>query len=144
MGSTSMRSKEGMTTTTDLSGENKKLKKENERLSYELAMAKKQCNELVAFLRGPLSVGSDQINRIIKHGSYASGFNTVHFGNDENRVGEDESGSGASLKLFGVWLKEEGKEKMKIGIKNGNSCHKRGREDEMGFSGPNKELKTVV
>lgn len=145
MGSTSMGSVEE-TITADLSGENEKLKKDNEKLSSELAQTKKQCDELVAFLKDSLNVGPDQINRIIRQGSYGSSLDAVRFDDDEkNEVAKGESGSGdgsVNLKLFGVWL--NGKEKMKIGANNGNCCNKRGREDQMGFGGPNKELKNVV
>lgn len=143
MGSTSMGSLEE-TTTADLSGENEKLKKDNEKLSCELARAKKQCDELVAFLKDSLNVGPDQINRIIRQGSYESSLDAVRFDDDEKNGIANGDGS-VSLKLFGVWLKgQNGKDKMKIGANNGNCCNKRGREDQMGFSGPNKELKTVV
>lgn len=151
MGSTSTASVE-----LDLSCENEKLKKDNEKLCCELARAKKQCDELVAFLRDTLKVGPDQIDRIIRQGTCGSTLDdAVRFDNDndvdddENAVGEDGSVvGGESLKLFGVWLKgEEGKkEKLKIGAANkGNCCHKRGRQDQMGLGGPSaKVLKTVV
>ncbi|XP_047163714.1 heat shock factor protein HSF24-like isoform X2 [Vigna umbellata] len=137
MGSTSTGSVEGATTTqcADLTGENEKLKKDNEKLSGELARAKKQCNELVSFLRESLNVCPDVINRIIRQGTCGSSDDAVRFecsgdDDDENAVGEyegkvdDESG-GESLKLFGVWLK-------------GENGRKRGRDD------PIKELKTLV
>ncbi|OIW09704.1 hypothetical protein TanjilG_21230 [Lupinus angustifolius] len=147
MGSTSTGSMEDATT-RDLSCENEKLKKDNEKLSCELARAKKQCDELVAFMRNSFDVGLDQINRIIQQGRCGSSLNTVRFDdvdNDENGVGEGESGSCVSLKLFGVWLKEEEvKEKMKIGANNHNNRYKRGHEDQMSFGGANKELKTLV
>ncbi|KAF3968369.1 hypothetical protein CMV_007731 [Castanea mollissima] len=57
---------------SDLSGENEKLKKDNEMLSSELAQTKKQCDELVAFLTEYLKVGPDQINHIIRQGSCGS------------------------------------------------------------------------
>ncbi|XP_061370290.1 heat shock factor protein HSF24-like [Gastrolobium bilobum] len=149
MGSTSTGSVETTTHCGDLSGENDKLKKDNEKLSCELARAKQQCEELVAFLRDTLNVGPDQINRIIRQGTCGSSNDAVRFDdnnndNDENVLGECEceGEGGESLKLFGVWLKaEEGKEKMKIDAANGN-CRKRGREDPMGAAA--KELKTVV
>ncbi|KAE9614312.1 hypothetical protein Lal_00016865 [Lupinus albus] len=146
MGSTSTGSMEDATT-RDLSCENEKLKKDNEKLSCELARAKKQCDELVEFMRNSFDVGPDQINRIIQQGKCGSSLNTVRFDdvdNEENGVGE--TGSCVSLKLFGVWLKEKEdvKEKMMISANNHNNPYKRGHEDQMSFSGPNKELKTVV
>ena len=136
----------------ELTGENEKLRKDNEMLSSELAQAKKQCDELVAFLTEYLKVGPEQINRILRQGSCGSSRNALidavrtdddtvvdasgndDDDNDENAVGEEK------LKLFGVWLK--GKDvKGKMCNDNGN---KRGREDQTGFSGPHaKELKTV-
>ncbi|CAI0430039.1 unnamed protein product [Linum tenue] len=58
----------GSTTTqfAELSGENEKLKKDNELLSSELAQAKKQCDELIAFLTGYVKVGPEQIHRIMR------------------------------------------------------------------------------
>ncbi|XP_057449517.1 heat stress transcription factor B-1 [Lotus japonicus] len=105
----------------NLSSENEKLKKENETLGWELARAKKQCEELVGFLRERLKVGPDQIERIMRKGSYGS--------DENNAVGEGKcEGEGECLKLFGVWLKEK------------SFCEKRNnkreREDQMGFGGP--------
>ncbi|XWS45276.1 hypothetical protein CRYUN_Cryun15aG0122700 [Craigia yunnanensis] len=124
----------------DLSDENEKLKKDNEMLSSELAQAKKQCDELVAFLTECVKVGPDQINRIMRKGSFGS----THDGDDRGRIygvddlddhddvddeKSDEEGNG-SLKLFGVWMK--GAEK------------KRAREEKIVYGGPHaKEMKTV-
>ncbi|KHN36225.1 Heat shock factor protein HSF24 [Glycine soja] len=109
-----------------LSSENEKLKKDNETLSCELARARKQCDELVAFLRDRLMVGPDQIDRIMRQGSCGS----------ENVVGE--GGGGDCLKLFGVWLKGDT-------LTDKRNNNKRGREDQMGFGGPRlKESKPVV
>lgn len=142
MGSTSTGSIEPTTQCTDLSRENEKLKKDNEKLGCELARAKKQCDELVGFLRDTFNVGPDQINRIIREGTSGSSHDTVRFDDDDIAVGECECEEGEKLKLFGVWLKsEEGKENAKI--TNGKSnCRKRGREDTIG--GANNELNTVV
>ncbi|XP_027347295.1 heat shock factor protein HSF24-like [Abrus precatorius] len=146
MGSTSTGSVEGTTQCADLSGENEKLKKDNEKLSCELARAKKQCDELVAFLRNSLNVGPDVINRITRQGTCGSSPDAVRFDandddDEENAVGECES-KGESLKLFGVWLKgEEEKEKLNIAA-NGN-CRKRGREEYPIGAGA-KQLKTLV
>ncbi|KAE9596667.1 hypothetical protein Lal_00007526 [Lupinus albus] len=121
---------------TNLSSENHKLKKENETLISELAHVKNKCDELVVFLRDYLKVDPDKINRILGQGSCGSKNETVCYNNDQNVVGEGVVGeSGNSLKLFGVWLKEE---------KN-NNHKKRECQDQMGLSGPRmKELKTVV
>jgi heat shock transcription factor len=109
----------------NLSSENEKLKKDNETLSYELARAKKQCDELVAFLKEGLNVGPDQIDRIMKqHGNYES---------VQNAVGEGEENGRDCLKLFGVWLKEEDYTKKR---KN----NMRGCEDQLGFGGPKAKV----
>ncbi|KAI4327456.1 hypothetical protein L6164_019915 [Bauhinia variegata] len=144
---------ETMTTQyADLSGENEKLKKDNELLSSELAQAKKQCDELIAFLKDCLKVGPDQINRILRQGSSGSSLDemvgpvpglTVEDDDDENAVGDEmERKGGETLKLFGVWLKgkdDDGDGEEKI-------SHKRRRQDQSSFSGPHdhaKELKAV-
>ncbi|WVZ13186.1 hypothetical protein V8G54_017716 [Vigna mungo] len=115
------------TASHELSSENQKLKKDNETLSCELARARKQCDELVAYLKNRLMVGPDQIDRIMRQGSCGS----------EKAVGEE--GGGECLKLFGVWLKED-----TLADKRNNN-HKRAREDQMGFGGPRlKESKPVV
>ncbi|XP_041004613.1 heat shock factor protein HSF24 [Juglans microcarpa x Juglans regia] len=111
---------------TDLSGENEKLRKDNEILSSELALMKQQCEELVAFLTGYLKVGPDQINGIMRQGISGSsrdglvgGMNGVDSNEEDddenNRIEQNEE----SLKLFGVWLKGNGK--------------KRGRNEKIGF-----------
>ncbi|OIV92878.1 hypothetical protein TanjilG_01012, partial [Lupinus angustifolius] len=119
---------------TNLSSENQKLKKDNETLSSELTHVKK-CNELVVFLRDYLKVNPDQIDRILGQGNCGSTHETMCYDDDQNVVGESGVGSGNSLKLFGVWLKEE---------KNSNH-KKRKHQDQMGLIWPrSKELKTVV
>lgn len=152
MGSTSTGSMEAATAAgADISGENEKLKKDNEKLSGELALAKKQCEELVAFLRDSLNVSPDVIERIIRQGTCVSSNNdAVRFDaiinndldDDENAVGECEpeqpkGDNGESLKLFGVWLKGQNGKENSIG-----SCRKRGRQDPIAATA--KELKTLV
>ncbi|XP_022775200.1 heat shock factor protein HSF24-like [Durio zibethinus] len=123
----------------DLSDENEKLKKDNEMLSSELAQAKKQCDELVAFLTESVKVGPDQINRIMRQGSCGS----THDGDDrgrsygvvdlDDRDDDDEKGGGegnGSLKLFGVWLR--------------GAERKRAREEKIVHCGPHaKAMKTL-
>ncbi|KAL6961489.1 Heat shock factor protein hsf24 [Sarracenia purpurea var. burkii] len=140
----------------DLSDENKKLKRDNELLSSELAQAKKQCDDLVAFLTDYVKVAPDRIDRIMRQRS--SGFSGDGFDgeigstlneecdNDNGDAAASGSGSSAAaaapddnnkggktgdgLKLFGVWVK--GNEK------------KRGRHDKLGIGGGHrKEIKTV-
>jgi heat shock transcription factor, other eukaryote len=65
MGSTSTGSVEPNTHCPDLSSENKRLKKDNEKLKGELALAKKKWDKLLAFLRDIVNVGPDQINCMI-------------------------------------------------------------------------------
>ncbi|KAL4366960.1 hypothetical protein GQ457_05G013420 [Hibiscus cannabinus] len=117
---------------SDLSDENEKLKRDNEMLSSELAQAKKQCDELVAFLTECVKVGPDQINRIMGQGSSGSTHDADargSFHGDDEGNGDGEEGNG-SLKLFGVWMKSAGR--------------KRAREDKIVYGGPHaKEMKTV-
>ncbi|XP_057978827.1 heat shock factor protein HSF24 [Malania oleifera] len=110
----------------DLSGENEKLRRDNEILSCKLAQTKKQCEELVGILTEYLKVAPDQINRIMRQGSDGpsrdglvgdAGDNYHYEDDDEKGVGEDDKDC---LKLFGVWLK--GKKK-------------RGREEKIGCGG---------
>ncbi|KHN01274.1 Heat shock factor protein HSF24 [Glycine soja] len=160
MGSTSTGSMAVATATVtttqcaDLSGENEKLKKDNEKLSDELARTKKHCDDLVAFLRDSLNVGPDVIDCIIRQGTCGSSnddavrfdatenLNNHNHDDDENAVGECEpeqpkGDNGESLKLFGVWLKGQNGKENSIG-----SCRKRGRQDPIAATA--KELKTLV
>ncbi|KAE9613032.1 hypothetical protein Lal_00027497 [Lupinus albus] len=124
----------GLMEESDLSSENQKLKKDNETLSSELAHAKKQCDELVIFLRDCLMVGPDQINHVLGQGSSGSTHETVRSNADENVV--VESGGGDSLKLFGVWLKNDTAKEKNM---------KRKCQDQLGLDGPRvKEFKTVL
>ncbi|CAI8588856.1 unnamed protein product [Vicia faba] len=110
----------------NLSSENEKLKKENEILSWELARAKHTCDELVAFLKDRLNVGPDQIDRIMKEKKCES---------VQNAVGEGEENGRDSLKLFGVWLKEE---------KKFTEKRKRNSEEQLGFGGPRAKVTNNV
>lgn len=122
----------------ELSGENEKLKRENESLSSELNQVKKQCEELTSFLTDYLKVAPHQINCIMRQGicgSTRDGFDGVmktmmneECDDDENEGVGEENDEG--LKLFGVWVK-------------GNS-KKRGRDENLGFEGArSKEIKMV-
>ncbi|XP_012489174.1 heat shock factor protein HSF24 [Gossypium raimondii] len=114
---------ETMNVFSNLSNENEKLKKHNELLSSELAQAKKQCDELVAFLTERVKVSPDQFNRIMRQGSYDSTRDDDDHGrrygagdpDDHDHDDDDENGSqdwNGSLKLFGVWLKGAGKKRL--------------------------------
>ncbi|XP_042475706.1 heat shock factor protein HSF24-like [Macadamia integrifolia] len=95
------------------SDENEKLRKDNQKLSAELAQTKQQCEELMTFLSRYLKVGPEQINRIMSQGNLGpSGDPSVeifHDGDnnddDENVGGEEE---GEEVKLFGVCLRTKG------------------------------------
>ncbi|CAH2076300.1 unnamed protein product [Thlaspi arvense] len=101
----------------DLSGENEKLKRENNSLSSELAAAKRQRDELVAFLTEQMKVGPEQIDQMIKVGKFkpnvTRGSSTDEESGCEGCGGEEEEeeGVGEGLKLFGVWLKGERKKR---------------------------------
>ncbi|XP_060196037.1 heat shock factor protein HSF24 [Lycium barbarum] len=128
---------------TDLSDENEKLKKDNQMLSSELALAKKQCDELAAFLSQYVKVAPDMINRIMSQGTLSGssleelvkdvgGVNKYieEQGSNNDDDEEDDDEKGDTLKLFGVLLKEKKK--------------KRGLNESIDFSGPHgKMMKTV-
>lgn len=81
----------------DLSGENEKLRKNNEMLSSELAQTKKQCDELIAFLTQCVKVAPDQISRIMNLGA-----------EEEAAVdGDDDDENESCMKLFGVVVKRK-------------------------------------
>ncbi|KAL6224806.1 hypothetical protein ACLB2K_003661 [Fragaria x ananassa] len=121
---------------TDLSDENEKLKKDNETLSSDLAQTKKQCDELVAFLTEYMKVGPDQIDKIIRQGSFGSSCD----GDDDHERGAGENdndekvvaGEEEGLKLFGVWVK--GKE---------NEEKKKRREEKSGGGGGGPQAKKM-
>ncbi|XP_057481143.1 heat shock factor protein HSF24-like [Actinidia eriantha] len=117
----------------DLSDENKKLKRDNEMLTSELARAKKHCSELIAFLTNYVKVAPDQIDHIMRQESSgptlsgldgeigSTGHNNGNYDEDnDNEIMKEENGE-EGLKLFGVWLKGDGK--------------KRVREENLGFGG---------
>ncbi|KAL2241681.1 heat shock factor protein HSF24 [Sesamum indicum] len=100
----------------DLSGENEKLRKDNQMLSSELAQTRKQCDELIAFLTQRVKVAPEQISHIMNL--------QVGGGNSDCDDHETEN----CMKLFGVMVKK-----------------KRGCSENTDFSGPNrKETKTSM
>lgn len=123
----------------DLSGENEKLRRDNEMLSTELAQTKRQCDELVEFLTRYLNVGPDQIIRILKGGVGMSEMGHCGAPRDGVVVGDEDFEDGdeddddekeeksrkeerekeEGLKLFGVWLKE-GKKRRRCGESDNN------------------------
>lgn len=107
----------------DLSGENEKLKKDNQMLSNELAQTKKQCDELIAFLTHCVKVAPDKISRIMSLGAEAAGGGDVGGGNSDCDVDENEN----CMKLFGVVVKK-----------------RRGCSENTDLCGPHKkEMKSV-
>jgi len=129
---------------TDLSDENEKLRRDNQILSSELAETKKQCDELVAFLKENFKVGADQISRIMNKqeglglacGSTNGGNDDVNGDEDNNeKEGEEEDKKdveeedveGLKVKLFGVLLKSQ--------EETGGKIKKRAREENMGQLG---------
>ncbi|GER35665.1 heat stress transcription factor [Striga asiatica] len=86
----------------DLSGENEKLKKDNQILSFELAHAKRKCDELIALLTRCVKVAPEHITRIMSGGDddeLADSCGNIDF--DDN--GENEN----CVKLFGVVVKKK-------------------------------------
>ncbi|CAA0832789.1 Heat stress transcription factor B-1 [Striga hermonthica] len=101
----------------DLSGENEKLRKDNQILSFELAHAKRKCDELIALLTRCVKVAPEHITRIMSGGDddeLADSCGNIDC--DDN--GEDEN----CMKLFGVVVKK-----------------KRGCSENNEFSGPQKK-----
>ncbi|OWM66252.1 heat shock factor protein HSF24-like [Punica granatum] len=93
-----------------LADENKRLKRHNEMLSSELTETKKRCDEVVSFLTECLKVGPDQIDQIMRQGSCGSTRDATTI-KCAAEGGSCEYGEGDSsrLKLFGIWLNDEGK-----------------------------------
>ncbi|KVI02685.1 heat shock factor protein HSF24-like [Cynara cardunculus var. scolymus] len=100
----------------NLSGENEKLKKEKQLLTSELEQAKKQCDDLVAFLCRCVKVAPEQIERIMSGSDVAVG--EIATLENETNVDDDDDDDkdGDCFRLFGVLLKDEKK--------------KRGRDEE--------------
>lgn len=127
---------------TDLSDENEKLKKDNQMLSSELVRAKKQCDELVAFLSQYVKVAPDMINLIMSQGTLSGSsleelvkeagvvkdLDEQGSYNDDDQEDDDEKGD--TLKLFGVLLKEKKK--------------KRGQDENIDIRGPRGKMMRTV
>ncbi|KAK4840252.1 hypothetical protein QYF36_003683 [Acer negundo] len=122
----------------DLTDENAKLKKDNEMLSTELAQAKKQCEELVAYLSEYVKLGPDQIDHIMRQGSNGSAHDDDDDDNDDDQEIINKENEGRNLKLFGVWLRDE--ERM-----HEKKIKKRGREDGggVGYGATHEMIKSV-
>lgn len=112
----------------DLTNENDKLKKDNERLSNELSQSKKRCGELLGVLSNFMDVGKLDINLLMREKGLMDAAiwreeTTKKEKTVEEEVGKKEEG----LRLFGVLLKGfEGEESKK------SKREKRGRCDEGG------------
>ncbi|XP_051141498.1 heat shock factor protein HSF24 [Andrographis paniculata] len=81
----------------DLSGENEKLRQDNEMLSSEIAGMKKQCDELIEFLTQCLKVAPEKISHI------------MNFDGAGAAAGDDDE-KDKCMKLFGVVVKKKRKE----------------------------------
>ena len=57
---------------------------DNKKLTGELALAKKKCEELLAYLQGDLKIGDEQINHILGKGTNGSNHDTD---NDYDKCG---------------------------------------------------------
>lgn len=84
--------------------ENEKLKKEKECLKMEIAQAKKQCDDLMAFLSQCVKLAPEQISRITNGDMVVTGKEPD--GNDD-----DDDKDGECFRLFGVLLKAEKKKR---------------------------------
>ncbi|KAI3503091.1 hypothetical protein L1887_31527 [Cichorium endivia] len=90
----------------NLSDENEKLKREKQFLTSELAQAKKQCDDLVAFLTQCVKVAPEQVSRIMSGDVVVGEAETVV----DEADGDDDEKDGDCFRLFGVLLKD-GKKK---------------------------------
>ncbi|KAL1564134.1 heat shock factor protein HSF24-like [Salvia divinorum] len=96
---------------SDLSGENEKLRKDNQLLSSKLAQTKKQCDELIAFLTQSVKVAPDQISRIMNLGAdttRADGHTEFDDNDDDDDNGDENENC---LKLFGVVVNKKKQKK---------------------------------
>lgn len=84
----------------DLSGENEKLRKDNQMLSSELAQTRRQCDELIAFLNRCANVAPDDIHRIMQSDDGGEAC-----GGGMSDPDDDEKGN--CVKLFGVIVKRK-------------------------------------
>lgn len=100
----------------NLSDENEKLKIEKQLLTSELEQAKKQCDDLVAFLCRCVKVAPDQIDRIMSGSDVAVG-EIATVGHATNGDVDDDDKDGDCFRLFGVLLKD-GKKKRDRDEKN--------------------------
>ncbi|KAL8117621.1 heat shock factor protein HSF24-like [Apium graveolens] len=92
--------------------ENNKLKKENERLSSELAQIKQKCNELISLLTRRMKVGPEMISQ--RSGSSDVVVEVGERGKSVNEGKEDDDDDdGECMKLFGVWVKNKTKKRVR-------------------------------
>nr|GEV30352.1 heat shock factor protein HSF24-like [Tanacetum cinerariifolium] len=101
-----------------LSDENVKLKEEKQVLTSELAHAKKQCDDLVAFLTQCVKVDPNQISRIM-NGDISVDDKGIS-GHETDGDEDDDGNGGECFRLFGVLLKD-GKKKRCQNDKNETS-----------------------
>ncbi|KAJ9564063.1 hypothetical protein OSB04_000029 [Centaurea solstitialis] len=100
-----------------LSGENEKLKKEKEVLASELEVAKKQCDDLMAFLCRKVKVAPEQIDRMISGGGGGVVVGDMATAEDQtngdvvNDDDDDEEDGDCCFRLFGVLLKDAKKKR---------------------------------
>lgn len=94
----------------NLSDENVKLKEEKQVLTSELAHAKKQCDDLVAFLTQCVKVAPNQISRIM-NGDIAVDDKGISNHETDEGADEDPDNDGECFRLFGVLLKNGNKKR---------------------------------
>lgn len=98
----------------EISQENDRLKKENEKLSWELAQTKHKCDELIGLLTQQMKVGSEMVNQ----SSGSSDGTVVEVGEKGKSVNgekydDDGNDDGQYMKLFGVWVKNKTKKRVR-------------------------------
>lgn len=114
--------------------ENDRLKKENEKLSWELAQTKHKCEELIGLLTQQMKVGPEMIYQ--SSGSSDGAVGVGEKGKSVNEFQEDDdddNDDGEYTKLFGVWVKNKRKKRVRDEI-----------FDSCGGGFGNKEMKMGV
>lgn len=121
--------------------ENERLKKENEKLSSELAETKHRCDELIGFLTQQMKVGPEMI--IQSSGSSDGLVGVVEKGKSVNEVkDDDDNDDGEYTKLFGVWVKNKTKKRVRDEIFDSCGGRYGNKEIKMGVAAEWTKVRT--
>lgn len=92
---------------TDLSDENKRLRKDNQTLNLELVQTKRQCDDLISFLTKRMQVEPDRINRILNLCDSEPRMVAEASGCESGYSNCDDDENDECVKLFGVTVKKK-------------------------------------